>query len=155
MLWVIYSVQSQRKKIVKPEAEYNPGFCWEWEMAQDIIRGLWGLRTSKNSWGWLWPRKGWGFCNLDMQSQTKPKRRRKQLQARYSIKDLGWLTLRKRRHGASLVVQRLRLCAYDAGGTASISGHGTKIPHATRPKNKKRQKAQEDGSYDVYNPLQH
>ena len=146
MLWVIYSMKSQRKKIVEPETEYNPWFCWEWERARDIIRGLWGLRTSKNSWSWFWPWKGWGFCNLDTQSQTKPERRRKQLQARYSMKDLGWLTLRKRWHGASLMVQQLRLCASNAGGTASISGHGTKIPQATRPKNKKRQKAREDDS---------
>ena len=34
--------------------------------------------------------------------------------------------------GTSLVVQWLRPCAPNAGGTASIRGHGTKIPHTTR-----------------------
>ena len=32
--------------------------------------------------------------------------------------------------GTSLAVQRLRLCASTAGGTGSIPGRGTKIPHA-------------------------
>ena len=32
--------------------------------------------------------------------------------------------------GTSLVVQWLRLCASNAGGTCSIPGGGTKIPHA-------------------------
>ena len=34
--------------------------------------------------------------------------------------------------GTSLVVQWLRLCASDAGGTGSIPGRGTKIPHAVQ-----------------------
>ena len=33
--------------------------------------------------------------------------------------------------GTSLAVQWLRLCASTAGGTGSIPGRGTKIPHAT------------------------
>ena len=33
--------------------------------------------------------------------------------------------------GTSLAVQWLRLCTPNAGGTGSISGRGTKIPHAT------------------------
>ena len=33
--------------------------------------------------------------------------------------------------GTSLVVQWLRLCAASAGGTGSVTGWGTKIPHAT------------------------
>ena len=32
--------------------------------------------------------------------------------------------------GTSLVVQWLRLCAPNAGGTGSIPGQGTEIPHA-------------------------
>ena len=32
--------------------------------------------------------------------------------------------------GTSLVVQWLRLCAPTAGGTISIPGQGTKIPHS-------------------------
>ena len=36
----------------------------------------------------------------------------------------------KRKRGTSLVVRWLRLCAPTAGGTGSISGGGTKIPHA-------------------------
>ena len=32
--------------------------------------------------------------------------------------------------GTFLAVQRLRLCASNAGGAGSISGWGTKIPHA-------------------------
>ena len=32
--------------------------------------------------------------------------------------------------GTSLAVQWLRLCAFTAGGTGSIPGQGTKIPHA-------------------------
>ena len=34
--------------------------------------------------------------------------------------------------GPSLAVQWLRLCAPSAGGTGSIPGQGTKIPHATQ-----------------------
>ena len=34
--------------------------------------------------------------------------------------------------GTSLAVQRLRLCTSNAGGTDSIPGRGTKIPHAAR-----------------------
>ena len=36
---------------------------------------------------------------------------------------MGWI-------GTSLVVQRLRLHASNAGGVGSIPGWGTKIPHA-------------------------
>ena len=35
--------------------------------------------------------------------------------------------------GASLLVQRSGLRASTAGGTGSIPGRGTKIPHAVRP----------------------
>ena len=40
--------------------------------------------------------------------------------------------LKKQNSGTSLVVQRLRLSAPTAGGVGSISGWGTKIPHASR-----------------------
>ena len=38
------------------------------------------------------------------------------------------------------MVQWLRPHASNAGGTGSIRGWGTKIPHAMRPKNKERKK---------------
>ena len=38
----------------------------------------------------------------------------------------------------SLVVQWLRLCAPNAGGTGSTPGQGTKILHASRPSQKKK-----------------
>ena len=40
------------------------------------------------------------------------------------------LKKKKKIHGTSLAVQWLRLCAPNAGGTGSIPGRGTKIPHA-------------------------
>ena len=40
--------------------------------------------------------------------------------------------------GTSLAVQWLRLRASTAGGTGSTPGRGTKIPHARRPKKKKK-----------------
>lgn len=40
--------------------------------------------------------------------------------------------------GTSLAVQRVRLCASDARGMASISGWRTKILYATKPKRKER-----------------
>ena len=45
--------------------------------------------------------------------------------------------------GTSLVVQWLGLCVSTAGGTGSIPGRGTKIPHALRhgPKKKKKKKS--------------
>ena len=39
--------------------------------------------------------------------------------------------------GTSLLVQWLRLHALNAGGTGSVSGRGTKIPHASWPKTNK------------------
>ena len=42
--------------------------------------------------------------------------------------------------GSSLMVQWLRLGAASAGGTGSIPGQGTKIPHAKRPKGKRERK---------------
>ena len=44
--------------------------------------------------------------------------------------------------GNSLAVQWLRLCVSTAGGSGSIPGRGTKIPHATRcsPPEKKKKK---------------
>ena len=39
--------------------------------------------------------------------------------------------------GTSLEVQWLRLCASNAGGMGSITGQGTKIPHAVRRGQKK------------------
>ena len=42
--------------------------------------------------------------------------------------------------GSSLMVQWLRLGAANAGGTGSIPGQGTKIPHAKRPKGKRERK---------------
>ena len=44
------------------------------------------------------------------------------------------ITLHKIPLETSLVVQWLRLCPSTAGGTGSIPGWGTKIPHATQPK---------------------
>ena len=38
--------------------------------------------------------------------------------------------IRKLMLGAPLVVQRLRLCTSNEGGTGSIPGRGTRIPHA-------------------------
>ena len=43
--------------------------------------------------------------------------------------------------GTSLAVQWLRLGASTAGGTGSIPGHGTKIPHATLCSQKKKKKS--------------
>ena len=40
-------------------------------------------------------------------------------------------SLRSLAVGTSLAVQWLRLCTSTAGDTGSISGQGTKIPHAT------------------------
>ena len=40
--------------------------------------------------------------------------------------------------GTSLAVQGLGLCASNAEGAGSIPGLETKIPHATRPKKKKK-----------------
>ena len=53
---------------------------------------------------------------------------------------LGIFCVKYQWRGTSLVVQWLRLCAPNAGGTGSIPGQGTKIPHATRhsPKEKKK-----------------
>ena len=45
--------------------------------------------------------------------------------------------LRKRKKGTSLAVQWLRICASTAGGTGSVPGWGTKIPHAARCGQKK------------------
>ena len=45
--------------------------------------------------------------------------------------------------GTSLVVQWLRLHASTAGGTGSIPGGGTKIPHATQPKKEKEEEEKE------------
>ena len=44
---------------------------------------------------------------------------------------LGFLSIKKEA-GTSLVVQWLRLSAFTAGGTGSIPGWGTKIPHAVQ-----------------------
>ena len=49
---------------------------------------------------------------------------------------------RKQKDGASLAVQWLRVCACNAGGAGSIPGRGTRIPHATGPKKKKKVKRQ-------------
>ena len=40
----------------------------------------------------------------------------------------GRIKVRRRRN--SLMVQRLRLCTFNAGGTGVSSGQGTKISHA-------------------------
>ena len=44
---------------------------------------------------------------------------------------LAICALKGRILGTSLAVQWLRLCVSTAGGTGSIPGRGTKIPHAT------------------------
>ena len=46
--------------------------------------------------------------------------------------------------GTSLVVQWLILCFSNAGGTGSIPGWGTKIPHAMQHSQKKKKKIAED-----------
>ena len=46
--------------------------------------------------------------------------------------------LKKKEKGNSLVVLWLRLCASTAGGTGSIPGQGTKIPHAAQHGQKKK-----------------
>ena len=43
-----------------------------------------------------------------------------------------WVLCQEETGGASLVVQRLRLCASTAGGMGSIPDWGTKIPHASQ-----------------------
>ena len=43
------------------------------------------------------------------------------------------------------MVQWLRLCASTAGGTGSIPGRGTKIPHAVQRGQKKKKKKMRDG----------
>ena len=43
---------------------------------------------------------------------------------------LALLCKKKKNTGTSLVVQWLRLHAFNAGDTGSIPGQGTKIPHA-------------------------
>ena len=45
--------------------------------------------------------------------------------------DIGVLWVRRRKAGASLEVQQLRLNASPAGGMGLTSGQGTKIPHVT------------------------
>ena len=46
--------------------------------------------------------------------------------------DIEWLNGYKNKIcGTSLVVQWLRLCTSNAGGTGSFPGSGTKIPHAS------------------------
>ena len=42
--------------------------------------------------------------------------------------------------GASLVVQWLRLCTFNADSTGSIPGQGTNIPHAMQHGQKKKKK---------------
>ena len=46
--------------------------------------------------------------------------------------------------GTSLVAQWLRLRAFTAGGTGSIPGQGTKIPHAAPGGQKKKKKKTEE-----------
>ena len=48
--------------------------------------------------------------------------------------------MRKPTRGASLVIQWLRLGTSKAGGSGSNPGQGTKIPHASWPKNKTQEK---------------
>ena len=50
------------------------------------------------------------------------------------------LHIKKSQEGTSRVVQWLRLCASIAGGTGSIPGRGTKIPHGPRCGQKKKKK---------------
>ena len=45
--------------------------------------------------------------------------------------------------GTSLAVQQLRLCSSTTGGTGSIPGRGTKIPHATWHGQKNKNKTQD------------
>ena len=47
------------------------------------------------------------------------------------------LKMYQKKHGICLAVQWLRLCALSAGGTGSVPGWETKIPHAARYGKKK------------------
>ena len=50
--------------------------------------------------------------------------------------------IRKGQTGDSRAIQWLRLCAPNAGGMSLIPGRGTKIPHATKCRQKKKGKGQ-------------
>ena len=51
------------------------------------------------------------------------------MKSTHKSEKLEFVTL-KYKYGTSLVAQWLRLHAYNAGGTGSISGQGIKIPRA-------------------------
>ena len=53
-----------------------------------------------------------------------------------SIKTLKCARLKNKNLGTSLVVQWLRLCAFNAGDERLIPGQGTKVPHAIRSKHR-------------------
>ena len=53
------------------------------------------------------------------------------MERRFLAKLPGYKVRHKNRSsGTGLMVQRLRLCAPNAGGLGSIPGQGTRIPHA-------------------------
>ena len=54
---------------------------------------------------------------------------------------------KERQKWTSLVVQWLGLCTSTAGGSGSILGHGTKIPHAMQHGQKKKKKQNVDSSF--------
>ena len=51
---------------------------------------------------------------------------------------MSWYNGKSIGFGTSLVVQCIGLCASTAGGTESIPGQGTKIPHAAQCSQKKK-----------------
>ena len=60
---------------------------------------------------------------------------------------LGWLLLKQNKMGLpwqSSGTLDLRLCASTAGGTGSIPGQGTKIPHGAAKKQKQKQNKTEN-----------
>ena len=52
----------------------------------------------------------------------------------------------KRKNRSSLVVQWLRLHAFTVGGTSSIPGHRTKIPHAAQCSQKLKKKKKKNNN---------
>ena len=75
----------------------------------------------------LLPGKTWRGCQLSLSSDLGTGSGTQELSARGALLDS---LIKIKPSGTSLVVQWLRLHASNAGGTGSIPGQGTKIPHA-------------------------
>ena len=67
----------------------------------------------------------------------------------WTFKDDCFHGFKGKGRGTSLAVQWLRLCISTAGDTGSISGWGTKIPHAGWCFKKKKKKGQEENGKEV------